>query len=561
MNLRLQPLGKERVVFFNYQNGESPLALPPEIVLVRPNETPLSHFFSGKFWENLGIMTLASCFEKAGVRFGVLEASLFQCTRKRTAELAVETSPRIVGISVFSTDLLDECLSIADAIKELTKNVYVVLGGHGASFVHEDILRRNPAVDAVIRGEAEKSLLLLVQSKESADLLQVPSLSYRIADSIVVNPAGVIENNLDIIPLPHRFVRDLIADDPILSLAPLMMVTSRGCFDRCAFCSVTKFYANSWRGRSPKHVVDELEFLVNRYGRRSVHFWDDTFIGPGENGRRRAREIAAEIQKRALNVTFHVTTRPTDLDEHTVQALAAAGLRSVFLGIESSDQSTIAYFGKHAKVEQATAAIDLLWRHGVHRILTGFILFHPKMTWQSLKRDLDYLDAFPCAEACRIVSRLTYYPGAQFWLEHKGQLGPDCYKTYVAPPLPSDALEQLYAACIEVHDHTLSIESLLVCLEEQYLHRAEIIDFFASCRTRLFRFISQRIRSLAETLESGGTVHGDVVRFSDEVYRESLTILRELEIRVGDEYFSLLLKAYQLQNYPRSLDTEGVLVQ
>ena len=152
-----------------------PLALPPEIVLVRPNETPLSHFFSGKFWENLGIMTLASCFEKAGVRFGVLEASLFQCTRKRTAELAVETSPRIVGISVFSTDLLDECLSIADAIKELTKNVYVVLGGHGASFVHEDILRRNPAVDAVIRGEAEKSLLLLVQSKESADLLQVPA--------------------------------------------------------------------------------------------------------------------------------------------------------------------------------------------------------------------------------------------------------------------------------------------------------------------------------------------------------------------------------------------------
>ncbi len=121
MNLRLQPLGKERVVFFNYQNGESPLALPPEIVLVPPNETPLSHFFSGKFWENLGIMTLASCFEKAGVRFGVLEASLFQCTRKRTAELAVETSPRIVGISVFSTDLLDECLSIADAIKNLPR--------------------------------------------------------------------------------------------------------------------------------------------------------------------------------------------------------------------------------------------------------------------------------------------------------------------------------------------------------------------------------------------------------------------------------------------------------
>ena len=58
---------------------------------------------------------------------------------------------------MFSTDLLDEALQIAAGIKRARSDIVTVLGGHGASFVHQEILDDNPAVDAVIRGEGEKS--------------------------------------------------------------------------------------------------------------------------------------------------------------------------------------------------------------------------------------------------------------------------------------------------------------------------------------------------------------------------------------------------------------------
>lgn len=555
MKLRIDPVGQERVIFFNYGAGESPLESPPVLILIRPNETPMSHFFSGRFWENLGVSTLTTHLEANGVKFGVLEASLFQATRVRTIELAATYAPRVVGISVFSTDLLEESLQIAAGIKRLRSDIITVLGGHGASFVHEEILENNEFVDLVIRGEAERSLLMLLESPDSEHWSEIPNLSFRSEGRIFANAISPSERDLDNAPLPHRFVRDIANTDPVLAMSPLMLISSRGCFDRCAFCTITKFYSNTWRGRSPRHVVDELEFIVNRYSRRSVHFWDDTFIGPGARGRQRAIEIANEIQERELNITFHITTRPTDLREDVVAALAAAGMRSVFIGVESSDQGTLDYFGKHAKIDDATNAIDLLWRYGVHRILAGFILFHPKMTWDSFKKDLDYLGSFPYVEISRIVSRLTYYPGAQFWLENQHILGPDAYKRYLMPNLPEAGLEELYRICLSFHNHTISVESVLVCLEEQYLHDTTVIDFIAACRCSLFRFIAERVGIVASRLERGLNAVEEESQYRAEIYTESLHVLDALKRQIDDEYLDLLLKAHLIDNHEQFLRT------
>lgn len=551
MNSRTDISGLGRVVFFNYARNESPLKFPPAIILIRPNETPLSHFYSGKFWENLGVLTLSTQLEKSGIKFGTLEASLFQLSRKRTIELAVKYAPRFVGISVFSTDLLDECLNLASGIKELRKETVTVLGGHGASFVYEDILEKNAGVDIVVRGEAENSLTALTRSVNADDWSTIPNLCFRSGDGIVANAIGPVERDLDKSPLPHRFVREIMSKDDVLSQSPLMMISSKGCFDRCAFCTITKFYSNTWRGRSPAHLVDELEFIVRRYGGHSVHFWDDTFIGPGSRGRKRAIEIANEILRRNLKVTFHVTTRPSDLTEEVIEALAAAGLRSVFIGVESAEQTILDYFGKHAKVEHSAAAIDLLWRHGVHRILSGFIMFHPKTSWETLHSDLDFLDSLPYVEISRIVSRLGYYPGSQFWLENKSKLDPDSYKTYAIPPLCDERLEELYRCCLSLHNHTLSLESALVCLEEQYLPDTKVIDFMAKCRTRLFHLISNRVRLIMDQIQNGSDFEPQLKISNQDVYNETMKIIAALRKTIPGGYLPSILKAHQLDDSRR----------
>ncbi len=548
----IDPLGEPRVVYAGSRAG-APSDARPEIVLVRPNVINTRAYLSGMFRENLGILTLATHLEAHGVPFGVLEASLFQCSPEQTAELSVARSPRWIGISAYCTWVLDETLQLAALIKEMQPAVQVVIGGHGASFVAREILERHPAVDAVIRSEGEESLLRLVGARDRREWAEIPNLTYRSGGEVIENAVAPLSGDLDGSPLPSRFARDVMERDPILSRTPLMMFTSKGCYDRCVYCTVTQFY-RGWRGRSPKHVADELEALLKRFSWRTVHFWDDQFAGPGKAGKRRAIELAEEISRRKLDIVFHVTIRPSDVTEELVEALAGAGLRSVFIGVESSDQAVLDdYFGKHIKTEESLRAIDLLWRNGVHRIVIGFMVFHPKMTWQTFRRDLDLLDSFPTVEHSCLTSRTVYYPGSELWTRIKDRLGPDAYKDVYLPPLPDAQFQRLFDACCNFYNQTMEIEMLFSCLEERHLHDLQAIDFLASLRVRLFRFLSARARVIADLLEQGRDPREKVTESCNEIFQESLQVIGETGRRLGGDYFDDILMANQLLGYRQLL--------
>ncbi len=552
-------IGEPRVVFFGYGEGDSLVSVRPAIVLVRPNEIETSAILSGSFRENLGILALAAHLQLHGVRFGVLEATLFQCTPQQTAELAIASSPVWIGISAYCTWIMDQALQLAALIKERQPSVRIVLGGHGAHFVARQILDHNPAVDAVIRSEGEDALLGLLEARDESEWARVPNLSYRRGEAVVENPLAPLDSDLDASPLPSRFGRDLIEKDPLLSQTPYMMFTSKGCYDHCAFCTVNQFY-HGWRGRSPKPVVDEMEALLKRFRWRTVHFWDDQFTGPGLAGRRRAIEVGEEIKRRGLDVAFHVTIRPSDISEEMVRALAEAGMRSAFLGVESSDQATLdGFLGKHMKAEDSIRAIELLWSHGVHRIVLGFMLFHSRMTWETFRRDVDFLESLRTAQHSCLTTRTVYYPGSELWSEISALHGPDAYKEVYLPPLPSPAFNSLFSACCHFYHQCAEIEMLFFCLEERHLADLSRIDFIVSCRTRLFRFVAARVRVVADLLERGANHREAADRLGDEIFHEAMHIIDALRGRFGGPHFDHLLRANQLVGYERFLEPDTSL--
>jgi anaerobic magnesium-protoporphyrin IX monomethyl ester cyclase len=74
---------------------------------------------------------------------------------------------------------------------------------------------------------------------------------------------------------------DLI-DWPIYTYKPekdsvlAIVSTSRGCSQKCSFCSQQLFWQRRWRGRSAENVVAELEHLRDAYGVNVVMFADET---------------------------------------------------------------------------------------------------------------------------------------------------------------------------------------------------------------------------------------------------------------------------------------------
>lgn len=119
---------------------------------------------------------------------------------------------------------------------------------------------------------------------------------------------------------------------------------SRGCPFNCDFCDITVLYGHKPRTKSKEQVLDELESLYSKGWRDGVFFVDDNFIG---NKRKLKKEILPAMiewmQKRRYPFTFN-TEASIDLsdDEDLMTMMTQAGFDSVFVGIETPDEKSLA---------------------------------------------------------------------------------------------------------------------------------------------------------------------------------------------------------------------------
>ena len=186
-------------------------------------------------------------------------------------------------------------ISVAQVCKEELPNVLTVIGGLAASGFAKAMLESFPAVDFVIRGDAEIPLLALAQcvlaqeirSGELPDCRDVPNLSYR-RDGVVVENAQTYcasTDDLDRLDfadisfLEHAdsyFFHEYIVTDlekvrQAVDKSPFRgrwIATARGCKFECSYCGGCKSAHQTLAGRdgivprSPEMVVAELGRLA-----------------------------------------------------------------------------------------------------------------------------------------------------------------------------------------------------------------------------------------------------------------------------------------------------------
>ncbi|MBL7776603.1 MAG: B12-binding domain-containing radical SAM protein [Saprospiraceae bacterium] len=141
----------------------------------------------------------------------------------------------------------------------------------------------------------------------------------------------------------------------------LNLATTRGCPYKCNWCA-KPIYGNRYNSRSPRRVADEIEMLIGRYGVR--HFWmaDDIFgLKP-----RWVQEFRDIVLEKKLEFSYKIQSRADLLlQEDNIEALAASGLRQVWVGAESGSQKILDAMDKGTTVEQIRQATRLLQKNGV----------------------------------------------------------------------------------------------------------------------------------------------------------------------------------------------------
>lgn len=238
------------------------------------------------------------------------------------------------------------------------------------------------------------------------DETNIPGLAFRDRNgNVVFYPRPPIQN-LDQLPYPARQDMNLYQQKGIVTY----IQGSRGCYGHCTFCYLNPFYGqtNQWRGRSAKHIFDEIYKLYTDHSIKNFYFSDANFFGPGKPGKERAITLAELILTNNLDICFGFECRANDIEEYTLSRLVMAGLTNVFLGLESGDPASLKRFKKHTTVDENKKAIQMLREYGIEPTF-GFIMFEPDSTLESVRNNFEFLKEMDIMTTPAVTAHLLHH--------------------------------------------------------------------------------------------------------------------------------------------------------
>jgi radical SAM superfamily enzyme YgiQ (UPF0313 family)/MoaA/NifB/PqqE/SkfB family radical SAM enzyme len=321
-------------------------------------------------------------------------------------------SPDLIVLEI-STPSLHNDLMIIKTIKDFSDANIVVAG---MAYLDENLLKKNNEIDFALFGEYELTLLELVKKLGTNDFNEVKGLIYREEDRVIKNSERPLHKNLDELPWPYteELPMKKYHDCPGGIPSPSAQIwASRGCPFTCTFCAWPQLMYNphSYRTRSVKDFVDEIEFLKNK-GFKSFYVDDDTF----NVGKKRMLEICNEIRIRKINLPWAIMARVDLMDEEILRAMKESGLYALKYGVESSSQKLLDACDKRLDIKKAEENILLTQKLGIKVHLT-FTFGLPGETKQTIQDTINF--ALRMNTESAQFSITTPFPGTKLYKELK----------------------------------------------------------------------------------------------------------------------------------------------
>jgi radical SAM superfamily enzyme YgiQ (UPF0313 family) len=353
----------------------------------------------------LGLAYMAAVLEQNDFEVKIFDCPVCEIDHEKLKAELDSFQPTMVGIGSM-TPTIESALKSARVAKEVCPDAKVLMGGPHATFADKQILTDEKAVDIIVRGEGEETILELAkQSPEMPKIGEIKGITFRKDNQIIQTSNRPFIQNLDALPRPaYKYIpvkKYWIAGRKLL---PIM--TSRGCPFQCSYCVASEMFGARFRARSPKNVLDELEWLRDEYGAEGIAFQDDTLTFD----RKRAVEICDGIIERKINLPWGCGTRADVVTKEVLAKMSKAHCNETMFGVESGCQRMRDSMKKRITTKQCENAVKWAKEAGMF-VTVSVILGYPGETKETLQETLDFV--------CRVepddvwLCHATPYPGTE----------------------------------------------------------------------------------------------------------------------------------------------------
>jgi len=318
-----------------------------------------------------------------------------------------------IGIFTFNANRGYE---LAEYIRKNSQAV-VVLGGLHASLNYSEACQH---CDYVLLGEADESILELIDAIEKGRPVDFPGVAYETDRNIYNTGNQSPPQNIDVIPN-----RDLLFRYQQMAGHNVIwpqVHASRGCPHNCDYCALIRHFGRNMRTRTPENVVEDIRrtiaFHDNKHHRITKVLWltDDNFFAD----RAWAISVLKAIIASGINYKFTVQIRyEVGFDNEMLDLLKKAGFIELAMGIEFLEDEAFEEYHKISTYADVVASIESIQKHGI-RVRGLFIVGADNHTKGVGERLAEFVIKHNISGV--LIQSMYFVPGTPVYETHKSRL-------------------------------------------------------------------------------------------------------------------------------------------
>lgn len=300
--------------------------------------------------------------------------------------------------------------SISNLIRNINSQSYIFWGGYYPTKNYNYILDKNRNIDFIVRNEGELIIndILNEYKNKSLNLSNIKGISYRVNNKIIANEDYDIE--LDIKNLPNLNYN--LYDCNLRKILVPRIYTARGCNNDCIYCTANNSNIKKLRKREVNLVVDEIQEIYEKYGKKFFVMGDLEFLMDLEY----SKSICQEIIDRCLHVKWWCQIYPKHVDNETIELMKKAGNIQIAMGIESKSEKLLKEVNKEVNTDITIEMINLIKKHGI-QIQAYIMVGLPGDTFNSVLENIEFIGELVKEELIDAthLAIMTPYPGSEIY--------------------------------------------------------------------------------------------------------------------------------------------------